>query len=150
MNAEGTKKELLPSSRELSTTMLMLGTIFYVALLTINAIAILNEERFLARSTFYFVPQLLSLTDTYTVGWSSAQPPAVTQSYNQAYGQPYEQGGDGDAGVKSRMINLISAVRTLMRSAYLIASLACHSNFAFTVPLIAVNLVVIVYELLLG
>jgi len=30
--------------------MLGLGTVFYTALLLINAIAILNEERFLARS----------------------------------------------------------------------------------------------------
>lgn len=31
--------------------MLGLGTIFYVALLLVNSIAILNEERFLSRST---------------------------------------------------------------------------------------------------
>ena len=33
--------------------MLGLGSIFYVSLLLINAMAILNEERFLARSRYY-------------------------------------------------------------------------------------------------
>lgn len=33
-----------------------LGTIIYVALLLTNAIAILSEERFLARSEFAFLP----------------------------------------------------------------------------------------------
>lgn len=33
--------------------MLGLGTVFYTALLLINAIAILNEERFLARSAWW-------------------------------------------------------------------------------------------------
>jgi len=71
--------------------------------------AVLNEERFLAR-----------------IGWlsSSAQ-------------QPYDQHGygavQGDVGVKARMVDLISAVRTLMR-----------------IPLIAGNMIVIFYELALG
>jgi len=92
----------------------MLGTILYVGLLTINAIAILNEERFLAR-----------------IGWASIPPQAANQGYNQAYAQPYDQAGD--QSVKSRLVYLISAVRTLLR-----------------VPLIIVNIIVIVYELLLG
>ena len=32
--------------------MLYLGTVFYVALLLVNAMAVLSEDRFLARSTF--------------------------------------------------------------------------------------------------
>jgi len=96
--------------------MLFLGTILYVALLLINAMAILSEDRFLAR-----------------IGWSSAQPPTV----NAAFHQPYDQTGYGaaqpDVGVKGRMINLIGAVRTLMR-----------------IPLIGLNIVIIVYELVLG
>lgn len=35
-----------------------LGTFLYVALLLVNAIAILNEERFLARGEFSFQRQL--------------------------------------------------------------------------------------------
>ncbi|KAI6047191.1 Yos1-like-domain-containing protein [Pisolithus marmoratus] len=67
------------------------------------------------------------------VGWSSVQP----HSSNVGYQQPFDQNGYGygqqDVGVKVRIINLISAVRTLMR-----------------IPLIGLNLVVIVYELVLG
>ncbi|KAG0709626.1 Yos1-like protein [Suillus ampliporus] len=95
--------------------MLTLGTILYVSLLLINAMAVLSEDRFLAK-----------------IGWSSVQNP------NAGFQPPYDQSGYGytqqqDAGVKVRLINLISAVRTLMR-----------------IPLIGLNLVVIVYELILG
>ncbi|EDV27079.1 Immediate early response 3-interacting protein 1 [Trichoplax sp. H2] len=55
------------------------------ALLCINAIAILNEERFLAK-----------------VGWSSSQP--------QGYGE--------EEGVKSKLMNVIKSVQTLLRSEY--------------------------------
>ncbi|EPQ27904.1 uncharacterized protein PFL1_04648 [Pseudozyma flocculosa PF-1] len=89
-----------------------LGGIFYVTLLLINAIAILNEERFLAR-----------------VGWSSNQP----QSFDQGFGGPTPGQMGQDASIKARLVNLISAVRVLMR-----------------IPLIAVNIVVIIYELILG
>ncbi|KAF7729556.1 Protein transport protein yos1 [Apophysomyces ossiformis] len=77
-----------------------LGQLFYVLLFFINAIAVLSEERFLAR-----------------IGWS-AQP---------------EAGFGGEQSIKFKIINLISAVRTLMR-----------------IPLIGINIVVIIYELLLG
>lgn len=93
----------------------MLGAILYVTLLLINAMAILNEDRFLAR-----------------IGWASTQPPNMN-----AFHQPYDQTGYGvaqsDASVKVRLINLIGAVRTLMR-----------------IPLIGLNLVVIIYQVLLG
>lgn len=96
--------------------MLTIGTVLYVSLLLINAMAVLSEDRFLAR-----------------IGWSSKQP----QNPNAGFQQHYDQSGYGyaqqDAGVKVRLINLISAVRTLMR-----------------IPLIGLNLVVIVYELILG
>jgi hypothetical protein len=96
--------------------MFFFGTIIYVALLLINAIAILSEDRFLAR-----------------IGWSSTQPANASAAFHQ----PYDQSGYGDAqpdiGMKGRMINLIGAVRTLMR-----------------IPLIGLNLVIIVYELVLG
>ncbi|RHZ68892.1 hypothetical protein Glove_292g23 [Diversispora epigaea] len=80
---------------------LSIGQILYVILLIINAMAVLNEERFLAR-----------------IGMS-------TQN----------ESGFGTEGpsFKSNIINLISAVRTLMR-----------------IPLIAVNVIVIIYEILLG
>ncbi|KAF2088253.1 Yos1-like protein [Saccharata proteae CBS 121410] len=80
------------------------GGLFYVTVLLVNAIAILSEDRFLAR-----------------IGWaSSTQDPGF--------------GGIQDTtSVKARIINLIHSVRTLMR-----------------VPLIIINTLVILYELLLG
>ena len=74
----------------------MLGVIFYIALLLINAVAVLNEQRFLAQ-----------------IGLASAN--ADPQSF------------------RYKVITLIQAVRTLLR-----------------IPLVVVNIMVIVYELLLG
>ncbi|KAA8893777.1 Yos1-like protein [Sphaerosporella brunnea] len=71
--------------------------------LIINAIAILNEDRFLAR-----------------IGWAAQQP------------QPAFAGGQ-DVSIKGKIVNLISATRLLTR-----------------IPLIGVNSVIIIYELLLG
>ncbi|CDR43260.1 CYFA0S11e02652g1_1 [Cyberlindnera fabianii] len=79
-----------------------LGKLFYVIILLVNAIAILNEERFLKRIGLH---------------GETAVP---------AFGQP-------ETSAKSKVINLISSVQTVMR-----------------IPLIAVNVVIIVYELLLG
>jgi hypothetical protein len=62
-----------------------LGGLFYVAVLLINAIAILSEDRFLAR-----------------IGW--------TGSVEPGFG-----GQRDDASLKARLINLVSSVRTLMR-----------------------------------
>ncbi|PWN22374.1 Yos1-like protein [Microstroma glucosiphilum] len=86
---------------------MVFGTILYVSVLCLNAAAILNEERFLSR-----------------VGWS----PASIQ-----YEQQHSFGGGAptEPGVKERLVNLIAAVRTLLR-----------------VPLCLLNLVIIVYELL--
>ncbi|KZT74270.1 Yos1-like protein, partial [Daedalea quercina L-15889] len=91
--------------------------ILYVVILLINAMAVLSEDRFLAR-----------------VGWSSVPPPTATSGFSQPYASAYDQAGYGaqqDIGMKARLINLISAVRTLMR-----------------IPLIGVNLIIIVYELI--
>ncbi|RDB22619.1 Protein transport protein YOS1 [Hypsizygus marmoreus] len=97
---------------------LLLGTIFKVALLLINAVAVLSEDRFLAR-----------------LGWVSGQPQGANAGFTQTYDQAGYGAGvnQGDVGLKARLIDLISAVRTLMR-----------------IPLIGVNIIVIVYELLLG
>jgi len=96
---------------------LSLGNILYISLLLVNAIAVLSEERFLAR-----------------IGWSTQQPPAGPQGFAQPYDAGYGgAGGQADLGVKVKIVNLIGAVRTLMR-----------------IPLIGLNLVIIVYELVLG
>ncbi|KAL8376141.1 hypothetical protein RB595_007314 [Gaeumannomyces hyphopodioides] len=68
--------------------MMILGSFLYSNVLLINAIAILSEDRFLARLNF------------------------SPSSYDPAFGQSPE------ASVKARTVNLIASVRTLMRSAY--------------------------------
>ncbi|KAI0483364.1 Yos1-like protein [Xylariaceae sp. FL0804] len=85
--------------------MLLLGNLVYVSILLINAIAILSEDRFLAR-----------------INLSSA-------SYDPAFGS----GGLDSQSFKGKVINLIASVRTLMR-----------------IPLIAINTLIIIYELVLG
>ncbi|KAF8341431.1 Yos1-like protein [Cantharellus anzutake] len=75
------------------------GVIIYVPLLLTNAVAILNEERFLA-----------------PIGWSTVQQPVAT----------YDQGGFGDPQgdtIKARLIALISAVRTLLRFPLILANI---------------------------
>lgn len=62
-----------------------------------------------------------------TVGWSPNSV-AIDQGF-----------GSVDPGVKSRLVHLISAVRVLLRCKY-----------TLTVPLIIINTLVIVYELILG
>ncbi|KAG0139186.1 hypothetical protein CROQUDRAFT_55083 [Cronartium quercuum f. sp. fusiforme G11] len=91
-----------------------LGNILYVSLLLINSLAILNEERFLAR-----------------IGWSSSR-----NNFHQVppqFHDPSISGIESGPGIKDRLVNLIGAVRTLMR-----------------IPLIGLNIVVIIYELILG
>lgn len=123
-----TRPPPLPFRSGLST---MLGRLLYVFLLLTNALAVLSEDRFLARSTFWtsvasdwlliglgYYPSPCCLSK---VGWGTAQAQPVNQGFGQTYTQQYDQQGYSagqDVGVKGRLINLISAVRTLMRSKY--------------------------------
>ncbi|KAH7274503.1 hypothetical protein FSOLCH5_000620 [Fusarium solani] len=79
------------------------GSFLYVCVLLINAVAVLSEDRFLAR-----------------INLSPA-------SYDPAFGS------GPDASIKAKIIHLIASVRTIMR-----------------MPLIFVNSVIILYELVLG
>ncbi|KAK9895842.1 Yos1-like protein [Cystobasidium minutum MCA 4210] len=91
-----------------------LGNILYITLLLVNGIAVLNEERFLSR-----------------IGWShSALQQAQFQQYNV---DPAFMSSQEGPGVKARLINLIGAVRTVMR-----------------IPLIPLNIMVILYSMVLG
>ncbi|KAK0731266.1 Yos1-like protein [Lasiosphaeria hispida] len=83
--------------------MYIFGNLIYVTILLTNAIAILSEDRFLARINF------------------------SPSSYDPAFGQV------ADASVKAKIVNLIASVRTLMR-----------------IPLIVINTLIIVYEIVLG
>jgi len=78
-----------------------------------------------------------------------AQAAAATQPYGHGYDQT-GYGGQQDIGPKARIINLISAVRTLMRSTSLSYLNAIRSTWANhpVVPLIGLNLIIIVYELI--
>jgi hypothetical protein len=87
----------------------------------------------------------------FSVGWSSAQ---AQQPQAQAY-TGYDQtggnaGGIAEPGVKARLVTLISAVRTLLRRTCLLSSIYVRALICLLVPLIIVNLVIIVYELILG
>ncbi|KAJ7890808.1 ER-to-golgi transport membrane protein [Mycena leptocephala] len=96
----------------------MLGTIIYVSLLVVNSMAVLSEDRFLAR-----------------IGWASSQVPNGNAGFHQTYDPQTGYGvqQQGEISMKARLVDLISAVRTLMR-----------------IPLIGCNIIIIIYELLLG
>jgi hypothetical protein len=66
----------------------MLGKLFYVSCLLVNAIAILSEDRFLAR-----------------IGLS-------TQTYDPGFGT----GTLESQSIQAKIVHLIASVRTLMRS----------------------------------
>ncbi|KAF2403890.1 Yos1-like protein [Trichodelitschia bisporula] len=63
------------------------GNIFYASILLVNAIAVLSEDRFLAR-----------------IGWGTS-----------AAADPGFGGAPDTTSVKARLVNLIASVRTLMR-----------------------------------
>ncbi|KAK4160920.1 Yos1-like protein [Cladorrhinum sp. PSN259] len=83
--------------------MAILGTLIYVMVLTLNAIVVLSEDRFLAR---------VNLTP---------------ETHRRSFGE------SPDNSVKYRTIQLVSSIRTLAR-----------------IPLIVVNTLIILYELVLG
>ncbi|KIS67227.1 uncharacterized protein UMAG_10844 [Mycosarcoma maydis] len=90
-----------------------LGSAFYLILFITNALAVLSEERFLAR-----------------VGWSSHSLASQSSAFDQGFqSNPYASSA-ADVTIKARLINLISAVRTLMR--------------------MAINIVVVIYLIVLG
>ncbi|KAL1958211.1 hypothetical protein VTO42DRAFT_5067 [Malbranchea cinnamomea] len=80
-----------------------LGKLLYVIVLLVNAIAVLSEDRFLAR-----------------VGWG--------RQYDPGFGATPDT-----SSIKAKTVNLIASVRTVMR-----------------IPLIAINIIIIIYELILG
>ncbi|KIR27859.1 hypothetical protein I307_02779 [Cryptococcus deuterogattii 99/473] len=121
------------------------GSLFYIGLLFTNAIAILNEERFLARSASMHCSTFVStsyppIRYQNTVGWSTRVPSTANAGFGHSPApQMFDTAGFGGAsgsegaGVKAKLVNLIGATRTLMR-----------------IPLIVVNIGVIIYEVLLG
>lgn len=96
-------------------TMFGLGKLLYVIILTINGIAVLSEDRFLNR-----------------IGWNNGTN-GNNASVNQYQLQFMAASGSDNYSIKTRLVNLIGAIRTLLR-----------------VPLIVVNVLIISYELILG
>ncbi|KAI0416162.1 Yos1-like protein [Xylaria grammica] len=117
--------------------MMLIGNLIYVLVLLTNALAILSEDRFLARINF-----------------SSA-------SYDPAFGTyPDTQ------SMRAKAINLLASVRTLMRSMWSPPLSLIHRSSETElwrratplmgktpkplVPLILTNTLIIIYELVLG
>lgn len=101
------------------------GNIIYVTLLLLNAVSILSEERFL-------VP----------LGLSASSPSAAsTSAYGGGYGGGFDNYGTPNAsegpGMKERMITLVAAIRTVMRS-----ELVCSSCERATRILLIPDLVI--------
>ena len=71
------------------------GSLFYISVLLTNAIAVLSEDRFLAR-----------------IGWS-------TQNAEPGFSQ------QNDQSIKAKLITLIASVRTLMRMFVFILPIKC-------------------------
>lgn len=105
-----------------------------VTILIINAIAILSEDRFLARSMSPASFGSYTYTNQFrVVGWASH---SSTYASNPASPDPHPLGmmpPQNDQSIKVKLINLISATRMLMR-----------------IPLIGINSLLIIYEMLLG
>ncbi|KXT10962.1 hypothetical protein AC579_7164 [Pseudocercospora musae] len=72
----------------MATLLFSFGGLFQVSILLLNAIAILSEDRFLAR-----------------IGWGSTSS-SSEHSFSHAHGAE---------SVKGKIINLITSIRTLMR-----------------------------------
>ena len=93
------------------------GRFFYVSLFFINAVAILNEERFLRR-----------------IGLGNTKSHAQIMQQHNSYIYANSAGSNIQSDtIKAKLISLIYSIQTLLR-----------------IPLIVVNLLVIMYELLLG
>ncbi|KAI5289304.1 hypothetical protein KEM54_004094 [Ascosphaera aggregata] len=113
-----------------------LGKLLYVIILLTNAIAVLSEDRFLAR-----------------IGWGRTQ------------AEPGFGHARDESSIKAKTIHLIASVRTVMRGTPIAICLVLElgnyryilsmcwvlvANELVTVPLIAINIIIIVYELILG
>ena len=81
------------------------GSVAYFALLVVNAIAVLSKDRFLAP---------LGLTTSHFQ--QQQQQASGFDAYGMPVGQMGGPGGSGDVSVKMRAVQLVDAVRTLMRS----------------------------------
>jgi hypothetical protein len=120
---------------------LNIGDLLRASLLFVNAIAVLNEQRFLNKSVhlfcllfFFFVDDLMKIFLPCAVGWTSDIAMTAPNS------------------MKARLISLTSAVSMVMRGLFAIyPSFCAYSQVQFYAgPLIILNTMMIVFELLFG
>ena len=131
----------------------MLGVILYVTLLLINAMAILSEDRFLARSpcccsrlTFEILMSSSSrLVIHTTCKHERCLSPAIRSDRLRCRAARCRRESPTD---KSYWCSSDSHAKCVMYSAG--CSVRFISQFGSSVPLIGLNLVVIIYEVLLG
>ena len=95
---------------------LSLGPLFKSSLLLLNAVAVLSEDRFLAR-----------------IGWSRS---SYLEAQAQSFGGPGGGIGGGVGGSQDVKSKVVEGIHMVIR--------------AFRMPLIVVNVVLIVWEMLLG
>jgi hypothetical protein len=90
--------------------------VLYISLLSTNAIAILNEDRFLAKSepAGRHSYRTCSLT-SFTVGWSTRSQQSANAGFGHAPNAYDTAFGGTEVSVKAKLVNLIGATRTLMR-----------------------------------
>ena len=115
---------------------LLPGGLLAAILLFLNAIAILNEERFLSKSA-------CSEARPFTQRLSLLRLPVGLQFNND-----FSSGLSGSKSLKSQALGVHNA-GSFMRRASLPSSVAFHSH-VWAVPLTIVNAVVIVAKLLFG
>lgn len=126
---------------------MFLGRLVYCTILIVNAIAILSEDRFLARSTLLPHAPCMTLEElTTTVGWGRTQA-------DPGFGATHD-----NSSVKAKSVNLIASVRTVMRSMFIHRHICqprrrnslANCFVSSAVPLIVINGVIIIYQLILG
>ena len=123
-----------------------LYSLIEAALLCVNAVAILNEQRVLARCKCSSIR-----TDRILIHRRSrlGSGGASRQQQPTGYGDPY--GNGAGAGATSQLLNLIRSVRTVMRSNTTLSPYRFQSSVCLVlVPLIAFNIVTILLLLLFG
>ena len=92
-----------------------------VSVLLVNAIAILSEDRFLARGALPSpgLPWPLSPSFATNIQEYIANMKGIAVGWSNTVSEPaFGASSGGDASIKSKLINLMTSVRTLMRSIY--------------------------------
>lgn len=103
-----------------------LGSVAYFCLLLINSVAILNKERFLVPLGLTSTPTNAQASFAAAAGGGGGGPPHYNQGFDTygahspgvggTIGSGSGGGGGDDMSIKLRLVTLVDAVRTLMRS----------------------------------